>query len=87
MVDNGVQRVRLIKRNGLQARAHVTRASSHFGGLLAPVVACGGPILPLLVAAVLGGEGVKAGGGLIGFGLVAGLALRVCADEEVAAGW
>jgi hypothetical protein len=44
-------------------------------------------ILPLLAAAVLGGEAIKSGRGVIGFSLIAGLGLRVAADAEIAAGW
>jgi hypothetical protein len=35
----------------------------------------GGLLVPLLVAAILGGEAIKAGGGFLGFGLVLGVAL------------
>jgi len=39
------------------------------------VVVVAGFVLPLLVAAVLGGEAIKAGAGVIGFGLILGLVL------------
>jgi hypothetical protein len=44
-------------------------------GNLGGSLVIGGLIVPLLAAAILGGEAIKAGGGFLGFGLVLGVAL------------
>ena len=43
----------------------------------------GGLLLPLLVAAVLGGEAIRAGGGFIGFFLIVGLLAAVAGGTEL----
>ena len=42
----------------------------------------GGFVLPLLIAAILGGEAIAPGAGLLGFGLIAGLALFALMQAE-----
>jgi hypothetical protein len=43
----------------------------------------GGIVLPLLIAAVLGGEAIRAGGGALGFFLIAGLFATVAGSNEL----
>lgn len=54
---------------------------------LGAVVAVGGVVVPLLAAAVLGGEAIKKGAGLLGLGLVLGVLSASAASMEKVATW
>jgi hypothetical protein len=43
----------------------------------------GGIVLPLLIAAVLGGEAIRAGGGVVGFFFIAGLFTIIAGENEL----
>ncbi|TFV95384.1 hypothetical protein [Orlajensenia leifsoniae] len=52
-------------------------------GTIALGLILGGFLLPLLVAAVLGGEAIMAGGGIIGFLLIVGLVMTAAGSTEI----
>lgn len=52
-------------------------------GITAAVLVIGGLVVPLLLAAVLGGEAIRAGAGIIGFFLIAGLFAAVAGSTEL----